>query len=230
MIKLYQFYPLWNLPNASPFCMKLETYLRMAKLPYEIVKVADPRQGPKGKLPYIEENGQRIGDSGLIIDYLKQKYGDSVDSHLNEKQKAEALLIQRLIEEHLYWIMVYSRWMDQRFWPITKQAFFGHIKGLKGYIITKVVWKKMYNQLQEQGMGRHTEAEVYQLGLDDLQALNCLLGTNPYLMGKEPSSVDASFYGFLANILYPPIPTPLQEYVKSQQNFVDYCERMKKLF
>ena len=33
MIKLFQFPPAFGLPNASPFCMKLETWLRMAGLP-----------------------------------------------------------------------------------------------------------------------------------------------------------------------------------------------------
>jgi hypothetical protein len=35
MIKLYQFPPNLGLPNMSPLCMKVETYLRMAALPYE---------------------------------------------------------------------------------------------------------------------------------------------------------------------------------------------------
>jgi len=37
VIKLYQFAPAFGLPNASPFCMKMETYLRMAGLPFELV-------------------------------------------------------------------------------------------------------------------------------------------------------------------------------------------------
>jgi hypothetical protein len=32
MIKLYQFNPVWGLPNASPFCMKLETYSFLANI------------------------------------------------------------------------------------------------------------------------------------------------------------------------------------------------------
>lgn len=31
MIQLQQFAPAFGLPNASPFCMKLETYLRMPR-------------------------------------------------------------------------------------------------------------------------------------------------------------------------------------------------------
>ena len=67
MIKLYQFEPAFGLPNASAFCMKVETYLRMARLPYEIARNADIRKAPKGKMPYIEDKGQVIADSGFIV-------------------------------------------------------------------------------------------------------------------------------------------------------------------
>ncbi len=56
-ITLYQFPAAFGLPNASPFCMKVETYLRMAGIAYA------PRYGmyqlraPKKKLPYIDDGG-----------------------------------------------------------------------------------------------------------------------------------------------------------------------------
>jgi len=56
MIKLYQFEPAFGLPNASPFCMKLETYLRMAGLAFEIVPRASLFKAPKDKMPYIEDD------------------------------------------------------------------------------------------------------------------------------------------------------------------------------
>lgn len=79
MIRLHQFYPVWTLTTASSFCLKLETYLRMVGHPYEVVVEMDPRKAPLGKLPYIEDGGQTLVDSGLIVDYLKTKYGDSLD-------------------------------------------------------------------------------------------------------------------------------------------------------
>jgi glutathione S-transferase len=50
--------------------MKVENYLRMTGIPYEVVDDFDLAKAPKGKLPYIEDAG------GLILDYLKATYGD----------------------------------------------------------------------------------------------------------------------------------------------------------
>lgn len=56
MIILHQFARTWGIPNLSQFCVKVETYLRMVKLPYEIVETL-PLKGPRGKLPFIEDQG-----------------------------------------------------------------------------------------------------------------------------------------------------------------------------
>ena len=36
-IKLFQFPRMFGIPNLSPFCCKLETWLRIAQIPYEVV-------------------------------------------------------------------------------------------------------------------------------------------------------------------------------------------------
>ncbi|MGC3250889.1 glutathione S-transferase family protein, partial [Pseudomonas aeruginosa] len=51
MISLFQFPAAFNVPNASPYCLKLETRLRLAGLEYQVKVVSDPRKAPKGKLP-----------------------------------------------------------------------------------------------------------------------------------------------------------------------------------
>lgn len=230
MIKLYQFPSIWHLPNASPFCMKLETYLRMTKLPFETVSIFNPRKGPNKKLPYIEDAGKKIADSGLIIDYLKEKYGDNLDMLLTAEDKAIALAFTRLIEEHLYWIIVYSRWADEDYWEITKKAFFGKLKEPIRTFIPIILRKKTERVLYAQGIGRLTKADIYKLGVEDLKALSAQLNQKPFLMGEAPSSIDATVYAFLASILTPPIACPLQDYAKSQPAFINYCNRMKEKF
>jgi glutathione S-transferase len=97
MIKLYQFNPAWGLPNPSPFCMKVETYLRMASLPYEAINNAVPFKAPKKKLPYIEDGTRLVADSGFILKYLKLNYGDILDENLSDHEKARAHALSRFV-------------------------------------------------------------------------------------------------------------------------------------
>ena len=108
MLKLYQFERTWGIPNLSPFCCKIETYLRMAGIEYNI-KPALPMGAPKGKLPYISDQGKTLGDSRFIIEYLKSAYHD-LDSELTDEELALSTALQRLLEEHLFWVALYSRW------------------------------------------------------------------------------------------------------------------------
>ena len=83
--------------------MKVETYLRMVGLPYEVINGVLPFKAPKKKLPYIEDGTQIIADSGFILKYFKQTYGDKLDENLSDHEKASAHALSRLFEENLYW-------------------------------------------------------------------------------------------------------------------------------
>lgn len=230
MIILYQFSPRWNLPNASPFCMKLETYLRMAKLPYQNKYVDDPRKSPKAKLPYIRDGEQTVADSSFIIHYLTGKYGDTLDDALTPEQLAQRTAMQRLIEEHLYWIILYARWIDKNFWPLTKTAFFNDLPKIMQLILPELFRKSVIKAVYYEGIGRHSKNEIYLLGEEDLHAISIALGSKPFFFGEKPTSIDASLYGFLANILEVPLETPLKTYAKSSPNLSAYCKRMQQLF
>ena len=59
-IKLFQFPRQFAIPNVSPFCCKMETWLRIAGIPYEVVDTPNPRSAPKGKMPFIEDGGLQL--------------------------------------------------------------------------------------------------------------------------------------------------------------------------
>ena len=67
MITLYTFGPAFGLPDPSPFVMKAEVLLKMAKLPYRTEKVSNPGKAPKGKIPYIDDVGSEIRPSSAGI-------------------------------------------------------------------------------------------------------------------------------------------------------------------
>ncbi len=230
MIKLYQFTPAWGIPNASPFCMKLETYLRMANIPYEAKSANNPRKSPKGKIPYIDLDGECIGDSDIIIRRLKKDHGDTVDGHLTPEQLATSLAYHRLCEEHLYWTIVYSRWIDDNGWAVLKPLFFKPMKGLKAVIIPHLLRKHVKKELFFQGLGRHTQDELYDMGLNDLKTIATHMNGKQFFFGDKPASVDACVYSHLASIWYAPIPTPMKDYLGEHRELIDYCERMLRLY
>ena len=72
--------------SLSPFNIKLETWLRIAKVPYDLKHTT--KASPKGKSPWIIYNGQAIGDSALIIDFLTREFKVQLDAHLTPEQHA----------------------------------------------------------------------------------------------------------------------------------------------
>jgi glutathione S-transferase len=230
MIKLYQFNPAWGLPNPSPFCMKVETYLRMVGLPYETINGALSFKAPKRKLPYIEDGTQVVADSGFILEYLKKTYGDRLDGNLSDAEKAIAHALRRLFEENLYWVALYSRWMEESIYSKTRRLFFGALPPIMRELVAGRVRKGIQKALYAQGIGRHSRDEIYETGNADLTAVSVWLGEKPFLMGSAATSVDAIAYSLLANILVPPLKSPLKDHGISLPNLWAYCERMKKKY
>lgn len=226
MIKLYQFPRAFGLPNPSPFCMKVEAYLRMAELDYEIVEVHDPRPMPKGKCPVIEDRGTKVPDSAFIFEYLQRSYQVKIDAGLSDSDKAVAHAFGRMLEERFYWTLVYSRWMDNRCWPALKKEFFDHMPPLVKHVLPSLIRNNVRKQLHAQGMGRHSEEEIYALAAADLGNVSAYLADKPYFLGDTPRSIDTIVYSFVANALQVPFRTPLQEAGRSLDNLVKYCERM----
>jgi glutathione S-transferase len=230
MIKLHQFARTWGIPNLSFFCAKIETYLRMAKIPYEIVEDV-PLKAPRGKLPYIEDNGQKIADSRLIVHHLKASYGADLDAHLSTSDRGIAKALERLVEEHLYWVTMVTRWnYTAPNWEANKQAIFGGLPPMLRDAVAWITRRRIKSQILGHGMGRLTEDEVFQLAKEDLDALADFLGDKPYFMGDRPSSLDACAYGGLINTLGCPIESPAKKHALSRQNLVDYCHRMQREF
>jgi glutathione S-transferase len=227
MIKLYQFQPAFGLPNASPFCMKVENYLRMARLPYEVVPNASHFKAPKGKLPYIEDNGKVVADSSFIIEYLKAAYGDALDAKLTAFEKAEAHALKRLMEENLYWAMVYARWFEPSGWEKIKADFFKPVPALLRGPVAALARRGVKKQMWGHGMGRHGAEEIYHIGQTDLSAMAEFMGDRPFFMGVEPTSLDAVAYAFLANIIFVPVYTPLKQHALQYPRIEEYCQRMR---
>ena len=90
-----------RVPMISNFALKLETYLRMADIPYENSFV--PKNSSKGKIPWIEYNGMKIPDSNFCISFLNEEFKVSLDDELSKGEKAVSHAIKTMVEENTYW-------------------------------------------------------------------------------------------------------------------------------
>lgn len=226
MLILYQFQRTWGNPNLSHFCCKTETYLRMAEIEYDI-KTTLPLSAPKGKLPYIKDGDLKLADSRFIIRHLKTRYKD-LDKGLNPSESALSLAMQRLIEEHLFWVTMYSRWQyTDANWQVNKKAIFGVLPPVIRDVAALVYRYRIGRQIYGHGIGRHKPEEIFELGMLDIDALSACLGDKKYFLGDQPTTLDASAFGFLINTIACPIESPVKDHGLSKSNLRNYVDRIK---
>ena len=101
IVLLHQFAPVEMVVSTSPPCLKLETFLRMTKIPYE--NEYGMKFSKKGKMPWIEFNGQEIADSNFCIRFLEREFQVDIDCHLSATEKAIAHSVRTMLEENTYW-------------------------------------------------------------------------------------------------------------------------------
>lgn len=102
VVILHQFPRSQNVPSMSPFCLKVETWLRMASVKYEN-EFGYLGRSPKGQVPWITLNGVEVSDSQFSIEYLTQNLGKDLSDHLNLVEKSIARGFFKLTEESLHW-------------------------------------------------------------------------------------------------------------------------------
>ena len=229
MIDLYQFSPAFDVPNLSPFCMKLEAFLRVCNIPFQVIDEDDPSTGPKGKLPYIRDNGVTIGDSELVIDYLESKLDFRMDGHLGNHQAAIHHTTIRMLEDHLYWAILYSRWIDEHNWPTLKHELFYDVPPPFSTVMAGRMRKRIEQQLHAHGMGRHNRDEVYAKGCKDIRALSAVLGDHTWFGGDYVAKLDLVATGMLCNILIPEMPNPLADCVRETGNLEAYATHARRV-
>jgi len=222
MLTLYSYPELFGVADNNGYGLKVFAFLKLAGVPFTHQHVFDASAAPRGQLPYIVDDNETIGDSETIIVHLTKKYRLTLDAALTPAQRLTDHLVNRMLDD-LYWVMSYSRWKDERFFPAFRDGFIAQHAQIDAAGLAKA---KAYNAQRYfyQGIGRYTPEQAYARGLADLQALAELIPAQGFVHGAKPSSIDAGIYGFIANIFYFPIPTPLKAFVDSKSNLVRHCE------
>jgi len=228
-VVLHQFSPLkFSVVSGSPPCLKLETFLRMAKLPYE--NDYGMRYSKKGKMPWIEYNGEEIADSNFCIRFLEKEFQVDVDSHLSTTERAISHCIRTMLEENTYWALVYTR-MVSAYGADSRERIFGRLILPLKYLVLFMVKRNVKKYLWSHGIGRHTEQELYAIAERDLLAVSEILGQKKFLFGDKPCLADAALFAFIAGCTWDMPECPIAELTETKaKNLEEHAQRMKELY
>jgi glutathione S-transferase len=221
LIALYSYPELFGVADNNGYGLKVYTFLKLARLPFTHEHIFDASAAPRGQLPYIVDDGETVGDSEAIIRHVTRKYRVDMDEGLTPPQRDMNLLITRMLDD-LYWVMSYSRWKDERFFPAFSAALLSEHPRLTMDGLEKA--RELNAQRYYfQGIGRYEPDAAYMRGIADLRVLANLVPAAGFVHGAKPGSIDAGIYGFIANIYFFDIDTPLKEFVVAHPNLVRHC-------
>jgi glutathione S-transferase len=229
MITLYTFGRHFGLPDPSPFVMKAEMLLKLAGLPYQ-TDTHGLGKAPKGKLPYIRDGETLVADSTLIRLYLEQKYSIDFDRGYGSRERGTGWAVDKMLEDHFYWIVVYWRWLNDANFARGPQAFFKRAPAIVRPLVQRIVLGRIRKTLHRQGIGRHSEAEMVTMAARGIEALSQILGDNRYFLGPQASGADATVFAFVAGALTPVFQSPVRDKMTSLPNLVGYHDRMMAEF
>ncbi len=232
MVTLYKFKGAWGMPDVSPFCIKVETYLRLIGVPFECV-VADARKAPKQKLPFIDDGGTLVDDSRDIIDHFEAKIENPLDRGISAHDRALSTAYRALLESESYFYAVHLRWQLDSGWKIYQPVLRDYgaeigVPRLLSPLILGSVRRKVVQALWGQGAGRFTQSQVEARLCANLDAVSTQLGKCPYFLGAEPRTIDATIHAFLWALVESPFESPVRVHAQKLENLVRYCAHMRQ--
>lgn len=224
-IDVYTFGPAWGIPvpTASPFGLKLLTWLRIHGVPHAVHVENNPGRGPKGKCPWAVIDGQAVGDSQLVIEILAARRG--LDDAVSPRQAAIATATRLMLEEHFHQVWEHELFIHEGGWKRGLE-FWDHLPPVIRSLVRSYVRGQLRKQLHARGVSRHEHAQIVRMGNRVLDAVDELVGEGPFFFGDAPTDIDATVFGFLALTCWTPVESPVWDHFRERTRLTAYCQRM----
>jgi len=212
-------------PCIAPFPLKLETFLRVHKIKYEL-----DFNGHEPKLygsPWIKFNTEDITDSQNVVVFLIDTYGIQSERKLSADQRAMSTAYTHLLENHLYWGIALWRWVYDGARSLKEiQLLPKKIQELIPDVCRTVAQAAWFH-----GIGKMTPAEVKKAVLKDLASLSEFLGEKEYFLDTVvPTELDCTAFGMLAQFLWN-MKGPFHDAIlNSHVNLRNFCWRMRQTY
>ncbi|KAM3968774.1 failed axon connections [Aphomia sociella] len=237
IVYLYQFTRTPLLPSISPYCLKVETWLRLAGIKYENVDHKAKFRSKKGQLPFVELNGDEIADSAFIIKELSEKYNKDLDAALTPEQRVVAHAMISMIENHLSWVIL---WWRAKYPDSVIKGYQVNLQNALNTRLPNLILNFCYKftsgrkgmkKAKAHGIGVHSQDEILEFGKNDLRVLSDLLSDRPFFFGDEPTLLDVIAFSNLAQLHFidKDVAHPLRDAMnESFPNLVGLVSRIKE--
>lgn len=149
----------------------------------------------------MDIDGEIIADSELILQKLDHTFDGALYGSLTPQEMAIGRAFTRLAEEHLYWMIVASRWLEDDWFPNVVSGFFSEVPALLRTLIAKSARSTMKKTYDLQGLGRHTRAEQEQFARDDLSAISDQVEAEHYITGGRLTVFDFNVASILVGLM-----------------------------
>ncbi|MBY0282603.1 MAG: glutathione S-transferase family protein [Sphingomonas sp.] len=230
-MKLHIFKAAWGDMQPSNLCLKVDVWLQMAGLDFERVASNLASRAPRRRVPFVRfDDGSWIDDSEVIIATLSARHGIDVDAGLSDAERGLTRAAQRMIDEHMFFMLIDSRWNDDSVWPRVRDNFLGPWPMPLRLLVGMMFRRGVRRRIRLQGFGRYSAAERHQKAEDNLRALDQILDDKRFMLGDVPRSIDAAAYGMLAAIHFADLETSLATTLRRFPRLVAHTLRMEARF
>lgn len=224
MITIHQFPPAFGLTTSvSPFCTKLECYLRLTNRQYSTV-TGNVLKSPNRKVPYVTlADGEVMADSGDICGRLDDD-DRGLDAGLTEEQLATAEHLRRMAEDSLYYCVLASRFIDPGGWSHQQATVKGLVPWFVAPIAVPMIRRSQVALCRDHGSPTMEDAVLQTDRIcDDLSEA---LGDNSYFLGSEPHIVDCSIWSNLVHAAATLSDNGVTDRVRRDERLMGFVRRM----
>ncbi|GMR45158.1 hypothetical protein PMAYCL1PPCAC_15353, partial [Pristionchus mayeri] len=192
VVYLYQFGGTPTASSLSPFCIKVEAFLRLHSIKFERRNTFTGR-GQNNLLPFIELNGEHHSDSQIIVRRLTQIF--KLKTYQDEQSAAIGHAVDRLLDNHTFNLILMAKQ------PVVGKVVEAGAVGVPAFLMPLVSTLGGYfmgQQMAARGatsVGKFNEVDRNELLRNDLLQLQTILGKKKFLLAEEPTTVDCTALG-----------------------------------
>jgi len=213
----------YNTPCISPFSLKLETFLRVANIPYEVKYTAQPHLKNS---PWLTVGDHDIVDAHECITFLSNTFEIDLERTAKPSRLTASRLVGIQLDNHIYWGIALWRWVYDKgaslkdIQPLSPQAL--SVIASVSESVRKAAW---YH-----GLGRLPYEKVLEIITTDLADLSAALGRHSFFLGERPGEIDCNAFAMLSQMNWNMPGSPFEAELKKYENLVNFVFRVRDTF